>query len=551
MGSRLKKKDKKKFRATAALKARRQWGLFSPITRRILAINMLALVFLVVGILYLDEYKKNLIEAELSGLLTQTEMFAVALSESAVARAPSGRYRVSKISNQMVRRLVQTAGVRARLFGVDGSLIADSRRLVGSSGTVSIEQLPPPDDHASPLGQTLSLLERLMNQILGTKRYPPYQEKVEQKAHDYSEVMAALSGERVKSVRELDRDQLLLTVAVPVQRYKQVLSGLLVTKDSKGIDVALYETRRDILKVFAVAFALTFLLSIYLAGTIARPLRRLAIAAERVRQDHYYRHRIPDMADRNDEIGELASTLNDMTDALWHRMDAIDQFAADVAHEIKNPLTSLRSAVETTVRLKDPEQQKKLMAIIQEDVSRLDRLISDISNASRLDAELSRAESKPIDIADMLAIIVDVHNTTHNDLSPEVILNRIDAPGPLIVLGLQSRLAQIFRNLITNAETFSPANSVITIIVSKIEQMVIIHVDDEGPGIPPGNEEKIFQRFYTERAETEKFGTHSGLGLSISQQIVSAHHGQIFASNRQDNTGTILGARFTVNLPLA
>ena len=303
--------------------------------------------------------------------------------------------------------------------------------------------------------------------------------------------------------------------------------------------------------MFAVALALTVLLSIYLAGTIARPLRRLADAAERVRKDHYHRHRIPNMADRDDEIGELASTLNDMTEALWQRMDAIDQFAADVAHEIKNPLTSLRSAVETTARLKDLEQQKKLMGIIQEDVGRLDRLISDISEASRLDAELSRAENKPVNIADMLKTIADIHNTTQGDEGPRVALSQTDELGNLMVMGIESRLAQIFRNLITNAATFSPKNSIILITVSREHQKVLIQVDDEGPGIPPGNEEKIFQRFYTERAEEEKFGTHSGLGLSISKQIVNAHHGEIYAYNRRDNTGSILGANFTVNLPLA
>ena len=531
--------------------SRRRQRLLSPITRRILAINILALGFLGAGILYLDEYKENLIEAELAGLVTQAEMFAVALSEGAVARSPSGQYRVSEIPNQMVRRLVKTTGVRARLFGVNGRLVADSRRLVGSGGTVSIEVLPPPEDLESPLSRGFDLFERVADHISGAKRYPKYMENSRPHARDYAEVMAALSGDYVKAVRALDRDHLMLAVAVPVQRYKQVLGGLLVTKDSKDIDDALYETRRDILKVFAVALALTVLLSIYLAGTIARPLRRLALAAERVRHDHSRRDRIPDMADRNDEIGELAATLNDMTDALWKRMDAIDRFAADVAHEIKNPLTSLRSAVETTARLKDPAQQQKLMGIIQEDVGRLDRLISDISEASRIDAELSRAESEPTDIAGMLATLADIQNATSGLTGPRVVLARTDGADPLIISGIESRLAQVFRNLITNAATFSPSDGVISITISAEPFEIQIDVDDEGPGIPLGNEEKIFQRFYTERADSEKFGTHSGLGLSISQQIIEAHRGEIRAGNRFDTAGSVLGARFTVRLPLA
>ena len=531
--------------------SRRRQRLLSPITRRILAINILALGFLGAGILYLDEYKENLIEAELAGLVTQAEMFAVALSEGAVARSPSGQYRVSEIPNQMVRRLVKTTGVRARLFGVNGRLVADSRRLVGSASTVSIEVLPPPEDPESPLSRAFDLFERVANHIFGAKRYPKYTENSRQHARDYAEVVAALSGDYVKAVRALDRDHLMLAVAVPVQRYKQVLGGLLVTKDSKGIDDALYETRRDILKVFAVALALTVLLSVYLAGTIARPLRRLALAAERVRHDHSRRHRIPDMADRDDEIGELAATLNDMTDALWKRMDAIDRFAADVAHEIKNPLTSLRSAVETTARLKDSAQQQKLMGIIQEDVGRLDRLISDISEASRIDAELSRAESEPTDIAGMLATLADIQNSTSGSTGPRVVLARTDGADPLMISGIESRLAQVFRNLITNAATFSPSESVISISISVEPLEIRIDVDDEGPGIPPGNEEKIFQRFYTERADSEKFGTHSGLGLSISKQIIEAHRGEIRAGNRFDAVGNVLGARFMVRLPLA
>ena len=543
-------KQQKRTVAGSPLSRRRQ-RLLSPITRRILAINILALGFLGAGILYLDEYKEHLIEAELAGLVTQAEMFAVALSEGAVARSPSGQYRVSEIPNQMVRRLVKTAGVRARLFGVNGRLVADSRRLVGSGGTVSIEVLPPPDDPANPLSRAFDLFERLADHISGAKRYPTYTENSRQHARDYGEVVAALSGDYVKAVRGLDRDRLMLAVAVPVQRYKQVLGGLLVTKDSKDIDDALYETRRDILKVFAVALALTVLLSVYLAGTIARPLRRLALAAERVRHDHSRRHRIPDMADRDDEIGELAATLNDMTDALWKRMDAIDRFAADVAHEIKNPLTSLRSAVETTARLKDPAQQQKLMGIIQEDVGRLDRLISDISEASRIDAELSRAESEPTDIAGMLATLADIQNATSGLTGPRVVLARTDGADPLIISGVESRLAQVFRNLITNAATFSPSDGVISITISAEPLEIHIDVDDEGPGIPPGNEEKIFQRFYTERADSEKFGTHSGLGLSISHQIIEAHRGEIRAGNRFDTAGSVLGARFTVRLPLA
>ena len=525
--------------------------MLSPITRRILAINVLALGFLGAGILYLDEYKSNLIETDLSGLLTQAEIFAVALSEGAVARAPSGRYQVSEISNQIVRRLVQTTGIRARLFGVNGNLIADSRLLVGPGGIVSIEKLAPPDNSARLLEQAFELFEQIADQVLGAKHHQAYKEKAQQHANDYEEVKVALSGGAVKNVRTLDDEHLLLMAAVPVQRYKQVLGVLLVTKSSMDIDTALYETRHEILQIFAIALCLTVLLSLYLSRTIALPLRRLAVAAERVRQDHSRRYRIPNMENRDDEIGELAATLNDMTDALWHRMDAIDHFAADVAHEIKNPLSSLRSAVETIARLTNPVQKKKLMEIIEEDVKRLDRLISDISDASRLDAELSRAENQPTDIVGMLEILANIHNTTKQEVAAQVALMKNDDFSSLIVAGIESRLAQVFRNLLNNASTFSPEGSIITITVSKIEKDIIVYIDDEGPGIPPGNENRIFERFYTKRAETEQFGTHSGLGLSISKQIIEAHHGKILATNRKNHLDAIVGARFIVKLPLA
>jgi len=307
--------------------------------------------------------------------------------------------------------------------------------------------------------------------------------------------------------------------------------------------------RRDILKVFGVVLVVTVLLSIYLAGTIARPLRRLALAAERVSHDRGRTQQIPDMSSRRDEIGELAGTLREMTEALWSRMDAIESFAADVAHEIKNPLTSLRSAVETAARLKDPEQQKKLMAIIADDVGRLDRLITDISDASRLDAELSRGEATVADISAMLAMLADIHNTTHEQ-GVQVKLERTDGRGgPLNVLGQEGRLAQVFRNLISNAYSFSPDSGRITVTVSREGATVRVDVDDEGPGIPPGAEKRIFERFYTERPDKEKFGTHSGLGLNISAQIVEAHDGSLDAANRTDLSGNVIGARFTVRLP--
>jgi len=521
----------------------------SPLTRRILAVNVLALGILVAGILYQDIYKENLIEAELAALGTQAEMFAVALSEGAVARTSAGQYQVSEISNQMVRRLVETTGARARLFRRDGVLIADSRRLGRPGGIVQIEELPPPGADPGFMSTVLFTLDQLTNHIPGATHLPIYRENPVQSAEDYAEAAAALKGEYVKATRATGKGSMVLSVAVPVQRYKKVLGALMLSKVSHDIDAAILDVRIDILKVFSVALAVTVMLSLYLAGTIARPIHRLAAAAELVRRDHSRQHRLPDFAGRNDEIGNLAETLHHMTEALWARMDAIESFAADVAHEIKNPLTSLRSAVETAARLKDPEQQRKLMAIIEEDVGRLDRLISDISDASRLDAELSRAETEPVDIGAMLATIVDIDQAVGH-AGPVIHLRRgDDSTNPLMVAAIEGRLAQVFRNIVANARSFSPADGEIGILLSRDGDWIRVEIDDDGPGIPPGSEQDIFKRFYTERPDTEKFGTHSGLGLSISKQIVETHGGTISATSRTDADGRTLGARFAVWLP--
>ncbi|MGB0681757.1 MAG: stimulus-sensing domain-containing protein [Magnetovibrionaceae bacterium] len=517
---------------------------FSPLTRRILAVNVLALLSLVVGILYLGQYRQSLIDQELAALRVQGEMFAVALAESAVQLegTPSQRL-LRETAVQMIRRLVQTTGTRARLFAPNGALVADSHLMVGLGGLVQVQDLPPPGAMAQITQQVLDLYDRVAGALAGDERTLPYREKWIQGAGDYEETVTALSGEPAEMVRTMSPSGLMLSSAVPIQRYKQVLGAVMLSKDSRDMDEALYEVRVNILRLFAAVMCATILISIYLAGTIARPIRRLAVAAERIRRGRNRAVAIPELPKRDDEIGELARALRDMTEELWSRMDATERFAADVAHEIKNPLTSLRSAVETAARLKDPDQQRKLMSIIQEDVARLDRLISDISDASRLDAELSRGETERIDIAALLETLVDIERSTRDD-GPALAL---DMEQNLAVMGLDGRLAQVFRNLVGNAISFSPPGGTVTLQAFADRGDVVVTVTDEGPGIPPGKEKKIFERFYSERPEGEKFGTHSGLGLNISQQIIQAHQGWIEAENRVDRSG----ARFQVRLPLA
>lgn len=525
---------------------------FRSLIWRILAPNVLALAILLGGLLYLGQYERGLISSELDSLKVQGEIIAAALGEAAVTSSPvEGQDFLSGLARPMVRRLAQPAKLRARLFAANGELIADSRALSGPGGHVLIEELPPPRDKGGIGGIVIDAFGWILDLLPRSNGYPPYFETAVQQARDYGEAAKALNGHIAKAVRSVPGGHLMLSVAVPVQRYKQVLGVLMLSAGSAGIEASLREMRLNILNVFAIVLVITVLLTLYLASTIIRPVQRLAAAAKEVRPGHGRKVIIPDFAYRRDEIGDLSVALRDMTEALWQRIDAIESFAADVAHEIKNPLTSLRSAVETAARIEDPDQQRKLMAIILDDVQRLDRLITDISHASRLDAELSRAENAPVDIAKILGALVEVHGATGADGGPRLELD-LGQGASLMVSGIEDRLVQVYRNLVSNASSFTPPDGTITLrgwrqsIASG--DAVIVTVEDQGPGLPEDKLDAIFDRFYSERPKAEKFGLHSGLGLSISKQIVEAHNGLITAENIRDD-GHIAGARFTVSLP--
>ena len=533
----------------AAWKRRR----LSPLTRRILAINVAALLIPIAGLLYLGPYRDGLIESELEALRFQADTFASAIGEGAIEITPSGQQLINlPVARQIVWRLSAPTGIRARLFAPDGALIADSRYLLGTSHSVQIQELPPPEKNSWFLEPIFALIDWLLNWVPDRRRFEPYVEKRSQSAGDYVEASHALDGDTYGVVRAAANGQFILSVAVPVQRYRQVLGALMVAKDDRAIASAMRDVRLSVVAVFAAALVVTVLLSLYLAGTIARPILRLATAAERVRRGiGRGAQEIPDFTNRRDEIGELSVALREMTSALQQRMDAIERFAADVSHEIKNPLTSLRSAVETAARVTDIDQQKKLMTIVQEDVQRLDRLITDIANASRLDSELSRAEAQIVEMAGMLQTLSEIHRVGNgNERSVEVGLE-INGEPPFRVLAMEDRLVQVFRNLIQNAISFSPPGGRVVMHLSRRDGIIQVDVVDDGPGIPEGKLQAVFDRFYSERPEGEKFGTHSGLGLSISKQIVEAHGGSIYAENRYRHDGQVRGARFVVRLPAA
>ena len=529
----------------------RRRGGMSPLTRRIFTVNSLALGILLGGLLFLGQYEDGLIEARLTDLTTQGEIFAGAIGQGGVGtRTDGSRLLLPHVARPMMRRLVAPTRTRARLFATDGRMIADSRVLLGPGGSIQVETLPPPADGEVLEGFLVELYDTIVA-LLPTRGDPPrYEERANQQADDYEEVLHALAGDPVVSVRKSSGGHRILIAAVPVQRFKQILGALMVTTTSIEIERAVREVRFGILKVFAIALGVTVLLSFYLAGTIARPIRRLAEAADLVRGRLNSETAIPDFTKRNDEIGDLSGALREMTEALWDRMQAIESFAADVSHEIKNPLTSLRSAVETASRLKDPEQQRRLMEIIQEDVKRLDRLITDISGASRIDAELARAQLERVDISQLLKALVQVHGTT--DATDRASLEfDISNDESLYVVGIEGRIVQVVQNLIGNAFSFTPTGKSVRLAAMRDHGMVQITVDDDGPGIPEDNLASVFERFYSERPDGEQFGTHSGLGLSISRQIVEALGGTIKAANRYDSSGTVTGAQFTVRLPAA
>ena len=529
-----------------------RWPRISPLTRRIVAVNVLPLALLALGFLYLGKFEASLIGQQVESLHMQGQIFAAALAEGAVLdSADEGEILLPELSRQMMRRLVEPTRTRARLFDGHGRLIADSR-VLRDTGDAAPAAEPSAVDAKGLLSRVADGVYDWVAGLLPSRhKRPPYYEG--ETAGDYREALSALQGEGNSAVRsDLQTGGLVISAAVPLQRHKQVLGAVMLSTTDREIQDELRRVRLELLRIFGVTLLITVLVSLYLASTIAHPIRRLAAAAQRAR-GRGGRIEIPEITGRNDEIGELAGSLREMTEALSQRMSAIESFAADVAHEIKNPLSSLRSAVETVARIDDPVKQRRLMAIIQDDVERLDRLITDISDASRLDAELGRVEMSPTDIGAMLRALVEMHETTRTDGSPRLVLELpADHAGrrrPLTVPGIESRLSQVFLNVIANAVSFSPPDGEIRIRAVPDGRAVLVSVEDQGPGIPEDKLTAIFDRFYSQRPAGEKFGTHSGLGLSISKQIVEAHRGRIRAENRTEANRAVAGARFVIRLP--
>jgi len=457
----------------------------------------------------------------------------------------------------ILERLIVPTKTRARIYDRDGVLIVDTLNL-HNRGSILRFDLPPPNTKKKKTFATFfkDLWNRVTRWIF-SNNLPLQRELGGHNGRAFPEVVNALSGSKASVVRVNKQGELIVSVAVPIQRFRAVLGALVLSTEGGDIDNIVRAERWAIFRVFLVAASVTVLLSLLLAGTIAGPVKRLARAAELVRRGGTKaRIEIPDLTERRDEIGYLSGSLREMTEALYGRIDAIERFAADVAHELKNPLTSLRSAAETLPLAKDNLVRQRLLEIIEDDVKRLDRLISDISDASRLDAELAREEMEPVNIALLLEAVVTVARDTKPDDAGSILLDVAPTdmgPDAFVVEGRDIRLGQVIRNLLDNAQSFSPPHGTIRVTAARDGDEIEIIIDDEGPGIPPQSLIRIFDRFYTDRPGADAFGKNSGLGLSISKQIIEAHQGKIWAENRtaDDDEQRIIGASFHVRLPAA
>ena len=559
---------------------RRAWQFFivlsfSSLNRRIVSLNVLGLLALVIGILYLSQFRAGLIDARIQSLLVQGEIMAGAIAASATADIDAVQIDPDKLLQlrageryappdealsgfefpinpervgPLLQRLVSPTKTRARIYDRDGGLILDSRNL-DRRGDVLRFDLPPPTEKKP------GIVERTVNAVrawFNRGDLPLYRELGSENGMGYAEVELALNGQKASMVRVNDRGEVIVSVAVPVQRFRAVRGALMLSTQGADIDNMVAAERLQIVKVFLILLGVMVVLSNVLAATIAGPVRRLAEAAEVVRRRIRSRVELPDFTRRRDEIGHLSGAIRDMTNALYRRIDAIESFAADVAHELKNPLTSLRSAVETLPLAKTDESRKRLLSVIQHDVKRLDRLISDIADASRLDAELQRQEASPVDVAKLLHTLIGVANEVKQENVTVALTFEGGGTQTFKVPGHDSRLGQVIGNLIDNARSFSPPGGSVRVICRRLRSEVEILVDDDGPGVRPDAIDRIFERFYTDRPH-QGFGQNSGLGLSICKQIVDAHGGRIWAENRIRITAggdeEVLGARFIVRLP--
>lgn len=522
--------------------ARNLWT--SRIARLIFAWNLIGFLALAIGALVLTELRDQLVAGTVDSLKTQGALIGSTLADEATVGDPDPAL-IEREARNTIRRLGVPQTLRVRVYALDGRNVADSDLI-----SDRVQEAPLPKIGAEGAGGVLDWPRAAFNWAAGLAETTliPWRPDftLEQ------EIERALKGEEVWGQRLSDGDRRVVSVSRPIQHVEKIVGVLSI--EAGDVEAILRAERRAMLPFIIAAGIVSLGSAVLLAWFIALPLRGLASAADQLRLTGAKRLNVSHFASRNDEIGDLAQALDLMTTALAERIDANESFAADVSHEIKNPLTSIRSAVETLRNIKDPVAQERLMAVIAADVGRMDRLITDIARASRLEAETARGDPVRVDLAVFLGELCATYSSTRRDQEPAVVF-RGRVPHA-VVLGQDGPLGQVFRNLIDNAKSFSPEDGDVVVTLQIEAQdgapMARIDVLDEGPGIPVDNLETIFRRFYTERPKGTAFGASSGLGLSIARQIVEAHKGRIWAENAPGPTpGSVAGARFVVLLPLA
>ena len=503
----------------------------SRLGRAIFALNLLSLLVLMVGYLEIAQLRQGLIHGEEDSLRAQTQLTGEVIADVAAEGAPEPHLVDTDAAVILARYIPR--GQRARLFDANGNLISDSYAVAEG---VDVHDLPPARKSGAPTppdkaAQNASLRAAAQNAL-------------------HQEVMQALAGQPVVKRRLNEHGIEVVSVSVPLRLVKVVLGVL--TLEGSDIDKTVAWQHWALVPFIVIALAVTALSGLLLNWLVSRPIQRLSAAADRVRLSLAREISLPDLESRKDEIGDLARSLESMTTTLWRRMEEIDRFAADVSHEIKNPLTSIRSALETLKLVKDDSAKERLMNVINQDVHRLDRLITDISNASRLDAELSRDQPKKIEVGALMDDICSLYRQSRREGEPDVTFTRRVAPANAYVDGREGPLGQVLRNVIDNARSFSPEGGSVRVTLDRSDDLRLplrLRIEDDGPGIPEDNLETIFQRFYTSRPKGTSFGRNSGLGLSISRQIIEAHGGRIWAENRLSASGEVEGARFCILLP--
>ena len=513
---------------------------------RILFIILLPVILYPIILIYFNKYQDILIKSEFAAIERQGLTLTKAL---ALAENQYGLIQNNQISSPALQSLIPKveygSNIRARLFNMYGNLIADTKASMKYSPFVKVSPLPAVDNSFSIKNSLTKFVSLFSNLISKPLNLPLYRDNTIFSFEDFPEVIMALKGRTKKILRQDSKGKLYLSVAIPIKNIRMVRGAVLLSVSGEKIEQELVDLETELFKAFGLILLATVALAIYFGRSITNPIVRLSNEADKIAEDKTLKtFNLNKFRNRKDEIGNLAQSFFKMTNELQKRIDHIAEFAADVAHEVKNPITSVRSASETITKVRSLSEQKKLIKVIQNDVERIDRLINDISAASRLDAELSRIEIKEINISNLLETLVDIRSSTINSK-----INLLKHAEDIHILGDENKVAQVFDNLIQNADSFSKENNFINIRLEKNLENIIIIVEDNGPGFSKGSLKKVFDRFYTDRPTNEKFGNHSGLGLSISKQIVEAHSGSIEALNRLNQKNKCLGGSVKVTFP--